>query len=167
MQPAELHLVFGNICAQLCCKPRVTISSPLSVHWLWGPQCGLLLQSFAQSILNVSAGATVHFVDEHYDTGPILSQSIVPVLPEDTPSQLAARVLQTVSLSPVPPPPPPLSSKWQCLTSALLDQAPCASILPRQCSGGPMRVGWVGHKSSATTLVFAGSCLPESKSGWT
>ena len=39
------------------------------------------------------SGATVHFVDEHYDTGPIILQQSVPVLAHDTPSSLAARVL--------------------------------------------------------------------------
>jgi len=40
------------------------------------------------------SGATVHFVDEHYDTGPILAQAVVPVDPHDTPQTLAARVLE-------------------------------------------------------------------------
>lgn len=39
------------------------------------------------------SGATVHFVDEGADTGPILSQEAVPVLPEDTPEALQQRVL--------------------------------------------------------------------------
>lgn len=40
------------------------------------------------------SGPTVHFVDEEYDTGPILAQRVVPVLPFDTPDTLAARVLR-------------------------------------------------------------------------
>ena len=39
------------------------------------------------------SGATVHFVDEDYDTGPIIIQRVVPVLFEDTPDTLAARIL--------------------------------------------------------------------------
>jgi formyltetrahydrofolate-dependent phosphoribosylglycinamide formyltransferase len=39
------------------------------------------------------SGATVHLVDEEYDRGPILLQQTVPVLPDDTPEILAARVL--------------------------------------------------------------------------
>jgi phosphoribosylglycinamide formyltransferase-1 len=35
----------------------------------------------------------VHFVDEQYDTGPIILQRCVPVLDDDTPETLAARVL--------------------------------------------------------------------------
>jgi phosphoribosylglycinamide formyltransferase 1 len=39
------------------------------------------------------SGATVHLVDERYDTGPIVAQWPVPVLAGDTPESLAARVL--------------------------------------------------------------------------
>ncbi|BBL23408.1 phosphoribosylglycinamide formyltransferase [Comamonas terrigena NBRC 13299] len=39
------------------------------------------------------AGATVHQVTAELDVGPILDQAVVPVLPEDTPQTLAARVL--------------------------------------------------------------------------
>lgn len=38
-------------------------------------------------------GATVHFVDEQFDRGPIIAQWPVPVLPGDTPELLGARVL--------------------------------------------------------------------------
>lgn len=40
-------------------------------------------------------GATVHFVDEAYDRGPIAAQWPVPVLEDDDPERLAARVLET------------------------------------------------------------------------
>ena len=40
------------------------------------------------------SGCTVHFVRTEMDSGPIISQTEVPVLPEDTPRDLAARVLQ-------------------------------------------------------------------------
>ena len=39
------------------------------------------------------SGATVHFVDEGTDTGPIIMQKCVEVLPEDDAHALAARVL--------------------------------------------------------------------------
>jgi phosphoribosylglycinamide formyltransferase 1 len=39
------------------------------------------------------AGATVHFVTPELDHGPIVIQAAVPVLPTDTESSLAARVL--------------------------------------------------------------------------
>jgi phosphoribosylglycinamide formyltransferase 1 len=38
-------------------------------------------------------GATVHFVRAEADSGPIVAQGAVPVLPGDTPEALAARVL--------------------------------------------------------------------------
>jgi phosphoribosylglycinamide formyltransferase-1 len=39
------------------------------------------------------AGATVHFVDEGTDTGPIVLQATVPVRPEDTEATLSERIL--------------------------------------------------------------------------
>jgi folate-dependent phosphoribosylglycinamide formyltransferase PurN len=38
------------------------------------------------------SGCTVHFVDATYDTGPIILQRTCPVLENDTPQTLAARV---------------------------------------------------------------------------
>lgn len=40
------------------------------------------------------SGATIHLVTEEYDQGPILGRATVPVLPGDTPDDLAARVLE-------------------------------------------------------------------------
>lgn len=40
------------------------------------------------------SGCTVHLVDNEYDHGLILAQARVPVLPEDTPDSLAARVMR-------------------------------------------------------------------------
>ena len=40
------------------------------------------------------SGASVHLVDEEYDRGPVVAQRQVPVLPDDTPTSLAARVLE-------------------------------------------------------------------------
>jgi len=39
------------------------------------------------------AGATVHFVDDGVDTGPIILQASVPVHPDDTEETLSARIL--------------------------------------------------------------------------
>ena len=39
------------------------------------------------------AGCTVHFVTEGVDEGPIIIQAAVPILDEDTPETLAARIL--------------------------------------------------------------------------
>ena len=41
------------------------------------------------------SGATVHLVDEGLDSGPIVAQEAVGVLPADTPESLAARILET------------------------------------------------------------------------
>jgi phosphoribosylglycinamide formyltransferase-1 len=38
-------------------------------------------------------GCTVHFVDENLDAGPVVIQSAIPVLDEDTPETLSARIL--------------------------------------------------------------------------
>jgi len=40
------------------------------------------------------SGCTVHFVDEHLDHGPIIVQTSVPVMNDDTPETLAARILK-------------------------------------------------------------------------
>ena len=41
------------------------------------------------------AGCSVHFVrPEDVDSGPIIAQAAVPVLPDDTPDSLAARILE-------------------------------------------------------------------------
>ena len=50
-------------------------------------------------------GATVHFVDEGTDTGPIILQKAVEVLPEDTPQTLQRRVME--------------EAEWQLLPRAI------------------------------------------------
>ncbi len=50
-------------------------------------------QAVLESGMKVS-GATIHFVDEEYDRGPIIAQKTVPVYSDDTPESLAARVLE-------------------------------------------------------------------------
>ena len=40
------------------------------------------------------SGATVHFVNENYDEGPILLQKAIDVLPDDTPESLQKRIMQ-------------------------------------------------------------------------
>ena len=49
-------------------------------------------EAVVQSGAQVS-GATVHLVDEEYDTGPIILQRRIRVAPEDTPDSLAGKVL--------------------------------------------------------------------------
>jgi phosphoribosylglycinamide formyltransferase-1 len=40
------------------------------------------------------SGCTVHFADNEYDHGPVIVQKSVPVLDDDTPDMLAARVFE-------------------------------------------------------------------------
>lgn len=40
------------------------------------------------------SGCTVHFANNEYDKGPIIAQQTVPVLDDDTPDTLAARVFE-------------------------------------------------------------------------
>jgi len=40
------------------------------------------------------SGCTVHFADNIYDNGPIIIQRVVPVMDDDTPDKLAARVFE-------------------------------------------------------------------------
>jgi len=40
------------------------------------------------------SGCTVHFVDSGVDTGPVIIQAVVPILDDDTPDDLAARILR-------------------------------------------------------------------------
>ncbi len=41
-----------------------------------------------------TSGCTVHFVNDKYDAGPIILQRTCPVLPTDTPDDIAARVFK-------------------------------------------------------------------------
>lgn len=43
---------------------------------------------------DTSHGCTVHLVTPELDDGPVLGQATVPILPDDTPDALAARVLE-------------------------------------------------------------------------
>jgi hypothetical protein len=48
-----------------------------------------------EAVLNYGVkitGCTVHFADNEYDHGPVILQKAVPVLDDDTPDSLAARV---------------------------------------------------------------------------
>jgi phosphoribosylglycinamide formyltransferase-1 len=44
---------------------------------------------------DTASGASVHLINERYDEGPVLKQSHVPVLPDDTIASLRARVQAT------------------------------------------------------------------------
>ena len=65
---------------------------------------GEMVRAFPNAILNVHekaleygvklSGATVHFVSEECDGGPIVSQKAVEVLPDDTPEVLQRRIME-------------------------------------------------------------------------
>ena len=58
---------------------------------------GMYGQHVHEAVLESGArvsGCTVHFVDDHFDHGPIILQRTVPVLDDDTPETLAARVFE-------------------------------------------------------------------------
>jgi formyltetrahydrofolate-dependent phosphoribosylglycinamide formyltransferase len=55
---------------------------------------GLDTHARALAAGDTHAGCTVHLVTEELDSGPILAQAHVPILPGDTPDSLAARVLE-------------------------------------------------------------------------
>ena len=61
---------------------------------MWGPA---VHEAVLKSGTRIT-GATVHFVDEHYDEGSILAQWPVPVRPGDDAAALAARVLDVEHL---------------------------------------------------------------------
>ncbi|WP_378941326.1 phosphoribosylglycinamide formyltransferase [Paracoccus sp. R86501] len=54
---------------------------------------GLHTHARAIEARDTEAGATVHLVTPVLDDGPLLGQARVPVMPDDTPDSLAARVL--------------------------------------------------------------------------
>lgn len=54
---------------------------------------GLDVQRRALEAREAESGCTVHFVDEGTDTGPIVLQRRVPILPGDTVETLSARIL--------------------------------------------------------------------------
>lgn len=54
---------------------------------------GLDAQQQAIAAGVTESGCTVHFVDEGVDTGPVIMQAKVPVLPGDTADTLSARIL--------------------------------------------------------------------------
>ena len=55
---------------------------------------GLSPQRQALEAGETVSGCTVHFVDEGTDSGPVLLQKTVPILPGDTPETLSSRILE-------------------------------------------------------------------------
>ncbi len=72
----------------------------INIHPALLPACGgpgMYGRRVHEAVLASGAaesGATVHYVDEQYDRGPIIAQAKVPVRSGDTAETLAARVLE-------------------------------------------------------------------------
>jgi phosphoribosylglycinamide formyltransferase-1 len=104
---------YDRAIAEALRRARVELVCLAGFMRLVGPP---LLQAFPQRVLNIHpsllpafpgldaprqalehgvrvAGATVHFVDEELDAGPIIAQAAVPVLDDDTEETLSARIL--------------------------------------------------------------------------
>ncbi|HEX7509852.1 MAG TPA: phosphoribosylglycinamide formyltransferase [Chitinivibrionales bacterium] len=73
---------------------RIVNIHPALLPAFGGP--GLYGEKVHQAVLDYGAkvsGVTIHFVDEHYDHGPIIFQEALPVLDGDDARALAKRVL--------------------------------------------------------------------------
>ncbi len=95
---AELA-VMGGFLKQITIPPdflnRVTNIHPALIPSFCGK--GLYGHHVHEAVLAYGArlsGCTVHFADNHYDHGPVILQKAVPVLDDDTPDSLAARVFE-------------------------------------------------------------------------
>lgn len=101
-QLIERRIDLVCLCGYLC---KVRVDEPfrwrvMNIHpallpdfggqGMYGPSVHRAVLASGRSI----SGCTVHFVDEHYDMGPIILQRPCPVLPGDTEDTLAARVFE-------------------------------------------------------------------------
>jgi len=87
-----LKLVPGAVVARF--RQRMVNIHPALLPDFGGP--GMYGRRVHEAVLASRAtesGATVHYVDEHYDRGPIVAQRRVPVRLDDTADTLAQRVL--------------------------------------------------------------------------
>lgn len=69
------------------------------------------------------SGLTVHFVDEHYDSGAIIVQRAVEVFADDTPESLQARILKEEHIA------LPQAVRW-LTTGKIVKQGRKVTILP-------------------------------------
>lgn len=101
---ALVHALGGRSVQLVCHAGWMRILSPGYVRAFAGRALNIhpsLLPAFPglhpqRQVLDYGAkisGATVHFLDEGVDTGPIVLQAAVPVEPADTEETLAARIL--------------------------------------------------------------------------
>lgn len=104
---------YDRALAECCLEYRAQVVALAGYMRLLGPD---FLAKFPQRVVNIHpsllpafpglraqeqaicygvrySGCTVHFVDEGIDTGPIILQAVVPVLPDDTEQTLSERIL--------------------------------------------------------------------------
>lgn len=98
---SEINAVGAGL---VCCAGYMRILSPVFLRHFPGKIINIhpsLLPSFpglhaqrkaVQAGVRIS-GCTVHFIDEGVDTGPIILQAAVPVLPDDDEETLSERIL--------------------------------------------------------------------------
>jgi formyltetrahydrofolate-dependent phosphoribosylglycinamide formyltransferase len=95
---ADLICMAGFL--QLLHIPQEFMGRVMNIHPALIPAfCGKKLYGHYvhEAVLEYGAkvtGCTVHFADNVYDHGPIILQRVVPVLENDTPDSLAARVFE-------------------------------------------------------------------------
>ncbi len=88
-----LNIVSGEVVAAY--RNRIINVHPSLIPSFCGPGCyGLHVHEMALRRGVKLTGATVHFVDEVCDGGPIILQKAVEVLPDDTPETLQRRVME-------------------------------------------------------------------------
>jgi phosphoribosylglycinamide formyltransferase-1 len=91
-------LVLGGFLSKLQLRERYAAGRAMNVHPALIPAFsgkGFYGERVHRAVLEYGAkvtGVTVHFLDEEYDTGPIILQEAVPVLEDDSVESLAARV---------------------------------------------------------------------------
>lgn len=96
--------LLGQSCEIVACAGYMRIMTPVLVSAFEGRMLNIhpsLLPAYKGLNTHERAladgatrhGCTVHLVTEELDAGPFLMQAEVPVLPQDTPATLAARVL--------------------------------------------------------------------------
>jgi len=96
--PVDLVVMAGFLC--LFRMPEKFIGRAMNIHPALIPAfCGKgyyghrVHEAVLEYGVKVS-GCTVHFADNEYDHGPVILQKTVPVLDDDTPETLAARVFE-------------------------------------------------------------------------
>ena len=53
---------------------------------------GMHVHTAVKQAKETESGITIHFVNEQYDEGAVIFQATVPLLPQDTPAQIAKKV---------------------------------------------------------------------------